>query len=215
VDRNRNVAAAVSKQKLAEFISAAVEFMKKPSEDFFKLKEVIPRSKKTLISEMKSRGTKTVALLFEHGRINENSLYDQLRRTQKSLADEIGKHEFRVFKYDFWTNEKNLSAILVEFDVWSLPKIKHRTGPPIDSPIDNQEDFKTKYRKDRPYIKDGFWVVDTKRKFKEITELTPTLIKEKRGFGKNLRDAKIRVLEDKDVLKIDGKEFLTFMSSFL
>ena len=216
IDENRNAAAAVSRQRLAEFIVASIEFLKSPGREFFFPPEEKLPSKEELSQRMRSRGTKLIGILFEHSRINPNSLYPQLRKTAIALKKSIEDFDFRILKSDLWTDENNLSVILLDFEVWRLPRIRHHLGPPIDKNLRDQENFIEKYRAYRPYIKNGRWVVDTERKFKRIEELLPGLIEEKKGFGKNLRGAKeIEIIEDRDILKIDNEGFLRFMDGFL
>jgi tRNA nucleotidyltransferase (CCA-adding enzyme) len=215
VDQDRNVAAAVSKQKLAEFIIAAAEFLKNPSEDFFFPKPKKTRSLKELEKSIRSRGTLLLAFAFKHPKVNPNSLYDQIRATEKALQQEIRKFEFNIFRSGFWTSEKDKSIILLEFDVWNLPKIKHHNGPPIDVDAVNQEKFLEKYRKDKPYIKEGRWVVNTERQFKTVDDVLPKLLEERHGFGKELRKAKVQILKNKEILKIKEKEYMRYLDSFL
>jgi len=216
IDENRNAAAAVSRQRLAEFIVASVEFLKSPSREFFfPFKEKLP-NKKELSRRMAQRGTELIAILFEHPRINPNTLYSQLRKTKFALEKSIDEFDFRILKSDLWTDENNLSAILFDFEVWKLPKIKHHLGPPIDKNLKDQENFIEKYKAFRPYIKNGRWVVDTEREFKKIEELLPKLIEERKGFGKNLRDVKkIDIIKGEDILEIENESFLSFMDGFL
>jgi len=204
VDKDRNVAAAVSKQKLAEFIVAAKEFLDEPSE-----KKFLPKKK------LESRGSKLVAITFKHGKINENSLYSQLRRTSESLVKTVEDYGFKIFRTGFWTNETDYSIILLEFEVWELPKIMHHRGPPISMDAVHQERFKEKYESEEPYIKDGHWVVDTKRKYTKIEKLTPQILKEKRGFGKQLRNSKLDTLSGEKVVDLEGLEYRKYLTEFL
>ncbi len=216
VDKNRNVAAAVSMQCLSEFIIAAKEFLENPSEEYFFPKEPKLLSKKELSEKIEKRGTKLVAVIFRHKKLNENSLYSQLRRTIKSLTDEIETFGFKFFRSGFWSNEKNLSLIILEFEVFKLPEVMHKTGPPIDQDPKNQEKFIEKYKKDKPYVKDGRWVVDTKRKFREIEKLMPEILEERKGFGKDLKAVEeIYFLTGKKILDTEEKEFYRFLGKFL
>ncbi|MBM3308820.1 MAG: CCA tRNA nucleotidyltransferase, partial [Candidatus Altiarchaeales archaeon] len=215
VDKDRNVAAAVSKQKLAEFIIAAAEFLKNPSLEYFFPKEKKARSEKELLKNIKTRGTKILAFVFKHPKVNPNSLYDQVRTTEKALKQEIQEFEFSIFRSGFWTNEKDTSIILLEFDVWNLPRIKHHLGPPIDVDASNQEKFLEKYSKDKPYIKDGRWVVNTEREYKNVEQLLPAILKERRGFGKEFRKAKVQILQDKEILKIKDRQYRRYLDTFL
>jgi tRNA nucleotidyltransferase (CCA-adding enzyme) len=215
VDKDRNVAAAVSKQKLAEFIIAAAEFLKNPSMEYFFPKEKKPRGEKELLKNIRQRGTKIIAFAFRHARVNPNSLYDQIRTTERALKQEIQEYEFSIFRSGFWTDEKNTSIVLLEFDVWNLPRIKHHLGPPIDVDALNQEKFLEKYKEDKPYIKDGRWVVNTEREYKSVEQLLPAMLKERRGFGKELRKARVQTLQDKEILKIKDKQYRKYLDTFL
>ncbi|MDD5111396.1 MAG: CCA tRNA nucleotidyltransferase, partial [Candidatus Altiarchaeota archaeon] len=215
VDRDRNVAAAVSKQRLAEFVIAAQEFLKQPSIEYFFPKEKKVRGEKELEKNIRGRGTKIVAFVFTHGKINPNSLYDQLRATEKGLMHEIHSYEFSTFRSGHYTNEKNTSIILLEFDVWQLPKIKHQNGPPIDIDPVNQERFLEKYRKDRPVISDGRWVVTTKRQYTTVEALLPKILEERHGFGKEFRTAKVKLLENAKILGIRDRGYRRYLDEFL
>lgn len=215
VDRDRNVAAAVSKQKMAEFIIASAEFLKKPSMGYFFPVEREIRSEKEMLKDIRKRGTRIIAVEFTHDRVNVNSLYDQIRTTERALKQEINECEFSVFRSGFWTNEKNKSIVLLELDVFNLPRIKHHLGPPIDVDPGNQECFLEKYAKDRPYIKDGRWVVNTGREFKTIEQLLPRILDGRKGFGKEFRKAKITVLYDKEILEVKDREYRRYLDGFL
>jgi len=81
--------------------------------------------------------------------------------------------------------------------------------------MENQKRFLEKYRDFPPYIDDGRWVVDKKRRIRDVGDVIPKILEEGKGFGRNLREAgKFEVLYDADVLKI-GDEFLRFMDKFV
>ncbi|MBN2250919.1 MAG: CCA tRNA nucleotidyltransferase [Candidatus Altiarchaeota archaeon] len=216
VDRDRNAAAAVSKQKLAEFIVASSEFLKKPDKRFFTPKKEKVPDKKELRRRMHARGTELVALEFIHGRINSNTLYSQLRKTKHAVEKSVMYQGFRVLKSDIWTDEKNSSRVLFDMEVSRLPNIKHHFGPPIDKAPKEQERFIEKYGKYKPYIKDGRWVVDTRREYTKIGGLMEDIIKKRYGFGKNLRELeRITVVDGKKLLETGDAGFLVFMGGFL
>ena len=216
VDKDRNAAAAVSRQKLAEFIVACAEFQKKPQKRFFFPEEPKIPQKKELLRRMKARGTKLFAVEFSHGKINPNTLYSQLRKTDEAIRAAIEDGGFRVLKSDIWTDEKKTSMIICDMEVYSLPSIKHHFGPPIDKAAKEQEKFVEKYAKYAPYIKDGRWVVDTKRQYTEIEQLMPAILAQRNGFGKNLRELKrIGTISGEEILKREDKDLLRLMDGFL
>jgi tRNA nucleotidyltransferase (CCA-adding enzyme) len=157
-----------------------------------------------------------LAIAFTHGKINANTLYSQLRKTAKQVVSELQETEFKVFKSSFWTNEADKSLILLELEVWSLPKMFHHKGPPITQDAANQERFNQKYEHDRPYVKDGRWVVDTPRKFTRAEEALKQITSSRRGFGKNLRDLEgTAILEDDALFDFDGEGWLRFLNDYL
>ncbi len=215
VDRYRNAAAAVSRQSVGKFKIKADEFLKNPNRNFFFPPERKPPSIEEIKRAMLSRGTKFILLKFIHPKININSLYSQLRKTIRSVGNSIKKKGFRIMKSDFWTDEKNLSILLFEMEVWKLPMIERRRGPPVDKDKIDQNRFLKKY-KNRTYLDDGRWVADVKREITDVDELLKIIIEERRGFGKNLRDeTKIEIKEDDEILDIRDKKFLLFLQDFL
>ncbi|MFH1054793.1 MAG: CCA tRNA nucleotidyltransferase [Candidatus Altiarchaeota archaeon] len=216
VDRNRNVAAAVSPECLSKFIVKSDEFIRTPSEDYFFPKEKKMRGESQLKDALKSRKSKFIAFLFKHKKINVNTLYSQLRKTAKHVSSELEGLEFKVFRSSFWTNEEDASVILFEFQVWSLPELVHHKGPPITQDAVNQERFTQKYKDDRPYVKDGRWVVDTKRKYRVVADIMPDIISDKKGFGKNLRElGEAEVLEDEAVFRLKDPGWLKFLNEYM
>lgn len=208
VDKDRNVAAAVSKEKLSEFIVSAREFLKLPKiEFFFPKKKEVPKIKE-LKDSIKKRETKIIAILLKHKKINPNALYSQLRKTKSSIENFLEKYKFKILKSAEWSNEISLSTIIFEFEVFSLPRVEFWVGPPIYSQLKEQENFLKKYK--NAYIEGDRWVVDRDRKIQKVEDLIKKILKERKGFGKNLIDIKTDFLINQEILKIKDKSFLIF-----
>jgi tRNA nucleotidyltransferase (CCA-adding enzyme) len=157
-----------------------------------------------------------MAIVLRHDKINVNTLYAQLRKTARSISSEYEEVEFEVFRSTFWTNEADTSAILLEFEVWQLPELVHHLGPPLNHDPANQERFMQKYKDDRPYAKDGRWVVDTRRKYRFVSDLLSEILVERRGFGKNLKNCRdIQAFEDEGILKINDLGWHSFLNEYL
>jgi len=216
VDKSRNVAAAVSSECLSKLIVKSDEYIHRPSEEFFFPKSKPMRTKEQLASAMVARKSKFMAVVFKHEKINANTLYSQMRKTAKHLVSEIEGMEFTVFKNSIWTNEKGISVLLLEFEVWTLPNMVHHLGPPVTQDASNQEKFNQKYALDKPYVKDGRWVVDTKRRFTEAKDALKEIVSERKGFGKNLRELEVvTVLEDEGLLNIGDAGWLAHINEYL
>jgi tRNA nucleotidyltransferase (CCA-adding enzyme) len=216
VDKTRNVAAAVSPECRAKFIIKSDEYILKPQEEFFFPRPKKERTVDKLKDAMKARKSKFIAVLFKHEKINTNTLYAQLRKTAKHVSKELQALEFTVFRTGIWTNEKDKSTILIEVETWELPELTHHIGPPIDQDAINQERFAQKYKNDKPYIKDGRWVVNTKRRYRQATEAMHGIIADRKGFGKNLRELEVaKTLVDADLFKITDQTWLTYLNEYL
>ncbi|HTX61814.1 MAG TPA: CCA tRNA nucleotidyltransferase, partial [Methanobacterium sp.] len=79
VDANRNVAAALSLQKMSEFTAASGNFLKNQSPHYFEPIPVRPDHDK-IKESFKSRGTKTIILTFKAPDIPADALYPQINK---------------------------------------------------------------------------------------------------------------------------------------
>ncbi|MBD3387716.1 MAG: CCA tRNA nucleotidyltransferase [Candidatus Altiarchaeales archaeon] len=216
VDRSRNVAAAVSPESLSRFIVRANDYVMKPGREFFFPPEKPMREVEELRDSMLGRGSRFAGLVFRHGLLNVNTLYAQLRKTTRHIVKEFEHAEFKVFRSSFWTNERDTSVIMMEFAVWELPELVHHLGPPIDLDAVHQERFTEKYKDESPYVRDGRWVVDTRRKHRFVGELLDEVISERRGFGKNFREmGEPEVLFDESLLELDCEGWLKELNGYL
>jgi tRNA nucleotidyltransferase (CCA-adding enzyme) len=188
VDKNRNVAAALTLQKLSEFVVASDNFIRSPSSNYFfpKLPLLNPLSIK---NEFIKRGTKTLLLIFNPPDIPADALYPQLKKTEISLKNIFDRKGFGVFGSDSWTDEKNITIILIEFDIRKLAYIKKHLGPYIWSKM-NSKKFLDKY-KNKAYIEGDRWVVDIDRKYKTVESLFKDIINKEKleylRFGKHIK----------------------------
>mgnify|MGYP001312277445 CR=1 FL=1 len=134
VDKGRNVAAAVSETSLSKFIVACRAFLKAPSPEFFF--ESSPRITPERLKEMKKRllGRETphdFVMRFKAPDVVPDVLWPQLRRTARILFDRLEQAGFRVFDYNYWTDEDKACIIIFEFDVHTLPEVEKIAGPEI------------------------------------------------------------------------------------
>lgn len=167
VDKNRNVTAAVSATNFFKFKKSAQEFLKKPTESFFFAKKLKPLATKDFQKIMKKRGTKLLAILFKPPAVASDILWPQLRRFAQRLKGILHEYEFRVHRFDCWTDENKLAVVLLEMEVWKMPNVNERIGPLVFD-LDNSENFIKKYKKDAlagPYIRDNRWRFEVQREW--------------------------------------------------
>lgn len=211
VDPRRNVAAALSEQKLCEFIDACRRFLGDPSLCFFFPAPAVPITGEGLRRLLKSRGTLLLAISFKAPDIVEDTLYPQLRKAEASVVHLLERHEFKAYRSDVWSNDR--SAILLEMLVWELPAIERHLGPPVTE-REHSEKFKEKYP--RAYITGCRYAADLPRKYGNAVDLIRGQLISC-GLGKQVAVSigeGFEVLAGEYTLEL-GPEFASFLSNFL
>ena len=200
VDSNRNVAAAISRETLDKFMLKAIEFLKKPSEDFF----FPPKRKIDFRKEITGRNI--IMLVFDYPKtIVEEIVWSQLEKLASTLKTQLELADFAVYRARHWTDEKSKCAITLELqDSEIAAKKKH--GGPFLSQTKNVEEFKKKYKEiwvenDRVYA----W---RKRKYTSAEKLIKDLLGEEfvpSHLVKPFRKAKVLInkesLSEKEILE--------------
>lgn len=204
VDKNRNVAAALTVQKMSEFIVAAGNFLHNPSEEYFVLKNYKPKPN-IMLDQFKNRAIKTVIICFKPPKIPADAIYPQIKKTENSIVKVAESEGFSVFGSESWTDENDLAVILIEFETWKLPYIKKHEGPQIWI-REHQERFLEKYG-NNAWIEDDRWVVGVKREYMDAELLLSDLMTGKKSgylkFGKHLKK---KIMKEHQI--IDVIEFL-------
>ena len=162
VDMNRNVAAAVSAESFFKLVRAAAEFSVKPSAAFFTIKAPKPYSAKEISRAVRSRGTRFYTIQFKRPETVDDTLYPQLRRFIGTLDSVLAEDGFRVLRKDIWADEKEC-VVLLELDVWQLPKIMRHVGPTIFS-WKQSAAFLEHYRGRKAFVEKENWITETERK---------------------------------------------------
>ena len=227
VDRGRNVAAAVTKERLEEFVAASRAFLKTPDKNFFYPPEVEALDSEELVNKINARDSTLVFIRF--GRITAvpDVLWGQLYKSQRSLRKMIQQHDFTVLRDDVWSNEENLSILIFEVENRYLPNMKRHLGPPLRKKLECER-FLRKHEGagstvSGPRVEEGRWVVDVKRKHTYVVNL----LKEKLGDGgrrvgvaelvsRAVADS-MEVLVNDEALKLysDSPEFAKFLTEYL
>ena len=131
VDKGRNVAAAVRKERLDEFIAASRAFLKAPDLKFFYPQEVEALEPTELVNKINARGSAIVFISFEGIPAVPDVLWGQLYRSQRALRKLIRQHDFTVLRDMVWSNEKSLNIFIFEVENRFLPNMKRHLGPPL------------------------------------------------------------------------------------
>jgi tRNA nucleotidyltransferase (CCA-adding enzyme) len=180
VDPSRNVAAAVSLDRIADLKAAAREFIANPSTRFFKPPAVKPLNRSQISNLIKGRNTCTLFILLPCKRISPDIIWGELRRSTKAFKKLLEIQDFEVVNYDSWSDEKKTAVIVIELSSNNLPTIKIREGPVAGD--SNQRKFLEKHLQNEktlagPWIKDGKWKVEVRREYCNAEQLIKAKLK--------------------------------------
>jgi tRNA nucleotidyltransferase (CCA-adding enzyme) len=217
VDENRNVAAAVSVEKLAYMIYLSNSFLSEPDAKYFydAGKEVLEQ--KAFYSKLAKRGTELICILFNAPKLIEDTLVPQLSKSLRAVVHESERAGFKVMKARHWTDGKHV-AFLIEFEVWELPRVMKKQGPFFDSDKGDMQGFiksnKTKALS-HMYLEGDHWIIEVERPYLRVVDLIKHYLKDPKGFGKDLREIKrFDIKENASISDIKVKEFWEFMDEF-
>lgn len=220
IDKNRNVASALSIQKMCEFIAASREFLKTPSLDFFfPPKQFI--AKENVSSLLEKRGTDIVVVLTKIPKLAEDIIWGQIYKSLDGLERLIKRFDFKVLSKGAWLSEENDLFFLFELENAELPTIEKHYGPPVTSK--NVDSFLEKYLGSPdtisgPYIENDRWIVFRKRKYSTVSDLLKDRFHEAR-LGKHVLESlskKMEILQGAEILKyLDKKGFKEYLYNWL
>ncbi len=213
-DENRNVAAALRLDKMAEFIQSSRNyiFSDNKKDYFYPLKRNL--NKNDILNEFKSRNSDLIAFRFDIPDMPLDTLHPQLRKTCEALERKLNSEEFNVFKADYWSDEIINCVILLEMASSKLNNVKVNRGPKVFI-TKACENFTAKYGRENCYIQDDFLVHTQKRQFNDASELISHIFSEEHigliKVGKNLKKNLINTFEYIDIEDVD----LEFLDDFL
>jgi tRNA nucleotidyltransferase (CCA-adding enzyme) len=216
-DPARNVAAALSLDNMCIFIDKAEEFLREPSETFFKEQTPAPLNDSDFRDMLVSRGTSLIAIEFKAPQVVEDVLFPQLHKMERSVTEMLERYDFRIYNTGVWADEK--AVVLFELEGSSLPRLKKHTGPKVWSGA-HARDFKSKYKKMKKfsnvYIKNGRYMVEIPRKYDNAKQLIEAELVNC-GLGKHTAlsiKKEYHVLEDDEILNVSTDEFRRFLRKF-
>ncbi len=225
VDRGRNVAAAVRKERLDEFVAASRECLKNPDIKFFYPDEIEAFSREELVKKINIRGSTMVFISFERMEPVPDILWGQLFRSQRALRKLIEKNDFKILNSNVWSDEIRAHIFVFELENRFLPNIKYHFGPPLQK-IQECENFLLKYlgsdsTVSGPRLENGRWVVDLKRDFTDVLDLLKEKLNNRNGIGlaeivsKAIDSLKIFVNEEVSSFYSANPEFAKVLTDYI
>lgn len=188
VDKNRNVAAALSMQKYSEFIIASRNYLSNPCEDYFSEKS-INTTKESIIETFKERGSCCYVLSCNVPDLPTDVIYPQVNKTMKSLEKVSKMYDFSLLEKGYYIDENNVAHIILEYEVDKLANVKIHHGPRIQD-SKNSINFKNKYP--NGYIHNSKWISLSNRRYVTVNNMINSiLLKENMSIlklGKNIKE---------------------------
>ncbi|MHB8120040.1 MAG: CCA tRNA nucleotidyltransferase [Methanothrix sp.] len=171
VDPGRNVAAALTLDKMLQFASVARSFLAEPKLDFFFPPQQAPLSDEELIAQINARGTMPILLEFAAPDVVEDVLYPQLRKAEGSIKALLERSGFSLLRSDVSTY-RDRAVMLFEMQIWQLSKASQRIGPPAWE-ADHLSRFLAAHQSplSGPYIANGKVVVEEARRYTSARDL--------------------------------------------
>jgi tRNA nucleotidyltransferase (CCA-adding enzyme) len=228
VDKARNVASAVRKNRLYTFVAASQAFLKKPTLGFFYPPKTVPLPPGKLQQQLKKRGSKIVFVVFGKVDAVPDILWGQLYKSQRSLRKLVRLSDFSVLREVSWSDEKELNTFVFELEECCIPSVKLHLGPPLDKEKECER-FVAKHLGQPstvcgPYVDEGRWVVLVKRKYTDACCLLKDRLKDggrnagvAEGIAKVLKTKRFKVLVNQEVVGLYNKneKLAMFMTEFL
>ncbi|UCH31413.1 MAG: CCA tRNA nucleotidyltransferase [Candidatus Bathyarchaeota archaeon] len=227
VDRGRNAASAVRRERLGEFISASRAFLDEPDINFFYPPETKPYGSERLLKMIRRRGSSLIFIKFGKSNAVPDIWWGQLYKSQKFLRRVVKQHDFSLIRDGVWSNEHNLSLFVFEVTHRSLPSFKTHLGPPLDKRDECrrflQKHLDSVHTISGPRIEGGRWIVETKRKYVDLIDLLRDKIKKKgnqSALGKHVAKAiskSLEILDNEEILPMYSynRKFAEFLTDYL
>ena len=120
IDKNRNLAAAISDENLGKFILISRAFKEKPGLSFFKIK-------KSRLS--KKYWNNLVVIKFNFKPRSPDIIWGQIKRASTSLTTQFELGGFNVLRSSPFTDQKNEAYLFFFLESTKIPEVYVKNGP--------------------------------------------------------------------------------------
>lgn len=216
VDPGRNVAAALTLDKMLQFAVAARSFMARPDPAFFFANPPVPLSDREIEAILEERETLPLLIDFAAPDVVEDVLYPQLRKAESSVRALLERKGYTILRSDV-TSYADRAALFLEMEVWQLSRACRREGPPVW-----QADHFTRFLAAHPnvlsgpYIKEGRVMVEEKRSHSRAVDLLTAELP-RLSLGRHL-SASIRcgykIYAGRELLAIKDEGYRVFLAEY-
>ena len=216
VDKNRNVASAVSIEKFDLFVKACKEYLKKPNFTFFFPNKIKPWSIEKIKNEIQIQKYLYTGIKFIKPKIIDENLYPQIRKACRAIWQACERYDFTIYDVSFYIDDKiEIVYIIVKSKDEVLSQTYRHMGPPILLK-ENAQEFISKWKDEpkvtkKPYQQNNRLYVDINRDYTSIKHFLSDQINDL-SMGKHIDrivKKKYKILEKKDLVIKSLSEFWT------
>lgn len=183
VDKERNAAASLSTEKFEQFKKACEDYIKKPSTEFFKEKEITKE-------ELKIKAGKNKLLIAEVTVLNgkEDVVGAKLLKAYTYMSEKLSDYGFKIHEKGWDWNKTKKAIFWFIVDTKNLEDYEKRTGPSLDSKT-HVERFKQKHKK--TFEENGRICAKVKREYVKAEEFLKELAREE-WFKNNTKQISVK-----------------------
>jgi len=215
VDPRRNVAAAVSLDRMVEFVELARGYLESPSKKYFLVPAPQMITKEELGLLLAKRETGLYAITFATPPYIEEVIVPQLKRSMSAIAEHLERNGFAVH-HTHYTMEEERCMFLMELLVTKLPNVRIHQGPPLWNRV-NAEKFREKHVVSSlpgPYINEGKYEMEVPREFTRVEDLLTSESLLQVRLGKHVRQVLAGGWELHEGTECWSEEFAPFIAGF-
>jgi tRNA nucleotidyltransferase (CCA-adding enzyme) len=183
VDQKRNVASALSIDRLSEFIHYSRVFLELPSVEYFK--------KKKRLFVKRFPESEVYVIIFQ-GELLDDIIYPQLRKSAKYIYTILEKNDFKPLSYGLF-KKGEFSGIVFEVEKYVLSPVVKHFGPKVFDRA-NYNSFISKYKE--TFIEGDKIYTLRPRPFSSPLVVFLNVLNEKEGIGKNMKSMPFKILKD-------------------
>ena len=183
VQKDRNAAAAISKEKINILINACKEYLHNPSDDFFAEKKI---NINDLITESGNDNLLLCKIKTLKGK--KDVIGNKVLRVYDYLSRRLGEYDFNIIKSGWYFNKDSLLYYIVKDE--NLSENVMHYGPPLNHKA-HVEEFKKKYFNYK--IKQGKTYVELDREIKNLKDFIKKF-KRDNYIKENIRKIKFKLL---------------------
>ncbi len=217
VDPGRNVAAALTRDKMFQFAAAARCFLLRPDLEFFFPPAAQALSDQELLKYIEGRGSAIILIEFQAPDVVEDVLFPQLRKAEDAVWALLERHDFSTLRSGVASYDGK-AILLFELEAWRLSKVSRRIGPPVWEAEHLSRFLEAHpHAMSGPYIEGDRAVVEIPRRFTSACDLLASEI-DKLSLGRHLSEAVRKghnIYVGGELAKIKNENFRVFMARYL